>query len=447
MMNDFSFPIINMSEPERSLERSPAKGGSKKAPTAGDWKGLRLGYDVQRIRRDFPILRRKVYGRPLVYLDNAATTQKPQQVIEAIARYYAEQNANVHRGVHYLSEKATHEYECVRCKVRQFIHAAEDRQIIFVRGATEGINLIAHSFGGMVVGEGDEVLISAMEHHSNIVPWQILCQQKGASLKVIPVDDDGELQLDEYEKLLTPRTKLVSVTHVSNVLGTINPIRKMIEMAHRHGIPVVVDGAQAVPHLPVDVQALDCEFYVFSAHKIYGPTGIGILYGKEPLLEAMPPYQSGGDMISAVTFEKTLYNRLPFKFEAGTPNIAGAIGLGAALDYVTAIGIEAISHHERQLLTHATELLSEIQGLRIIGTAPEKAGVLSFVLEGVHPHDIGTILDQEGVAIRAGHHCAQPLMQRFGLAATARASFALYNTHEEVEILAGAIKKVREVFA
>ena len=421
--------------------------GSHDVLIRDDWEGLRLAFDVRSIRENFPILQRKVYGKPLVYLDNAATTQKPQQVIDAITRYYTEQNANVHRGVHHLSEKATHEYECVRCKVRQYINAAEDREVIFVRGATEGINLIAHCFGGQVVGSGDEVLISAMEHHSNIVPWQLLCQQRGASLKVIPIDDDGEILLDEYEKLLTTRTKLVSVTHVSNALGTVNPIGKMVEMAHRHGIPVVIDGAQGAPHMQIDVQAVDCEFYVFSAHKIYGPTGIGIVYGKEALLESMPPYQSGGDMISAVTFEKTIFNRLPYKFEAGTPNIAGTVGLGAAIDYVSNIGVEQIAAYEQSLLNYATDAVAAIDRLRIIGTASEKASVLSFVLEGAHPHDIGTILDQEGVAIRAGHHCAQPVMQRFGIPATARASFAFYNTREEVDTMVRAINKVGEVFA
>jgi cysteine desulfurase/selenocysteine lyase len=403
-------------------------------------------YDVWRIRDDFPILRQHVHGKPLVYLDNAATSQKPRQVIEAIAHFYREECANIHRGLHTLSERATEAYERARQKVQQFIGAASEREIIFVRGTTEGINLVAQTYGRQHVRAGDEIVISMMEHHSNIVPWQLLCEEKGARLKVIPISDDGELLLDEFEKLLSDRTRLVAVTHLSNALGTINPVRQIVEIAHRRSIPVLVDGAQAVPHTQVDVQELDCDFYTFSGHKMYGPTGIGVLYGKLEKLEAMPPYQGGGDMISSVTFEKTTYNRVPHKFEAGTPHIAGAIGLGAAIDYVTSLGLEAIARHEHDLLVYATEAVSSIPGLRIIGTAREKASILSFVLDGIHPHDIGTILDQEGVAIRAGHHCAQPLMERFGVPATARASLALYNTREDVDSLARALDKVREVF-
>ncbi len=403
-------------------------------------------YDVWRIRDDFPILRQQVHGKPLVYLDNAATSQKPRQVIEAIAHFYREDCANIHRGLHTLSERATEAYERTRQKVQQFIGAASEREIIFVRGTTEGINLVAQTYGRQHVRAGDEIVISMMEHHSNIVPWQLLCEEKGARLKVIPISDDGELLLDEFEKLLSDRTRLVAVTHLSNALGTINPVRQIVEIAHRRSIPVLVDGAQAVPHTQVDVQELDCDFYTFSGHKMYGPTGIGVLYGKLEKLEAMPPYQGGGDMISSVTFERTTYNRVPHKFEAGTPHIAGAIGLGAAIDYVTSLGLEAIARHEHDLLVYATEAVSSIPGLRIIGTAREKASILSFVLDGIHPHDIGTILDQEGVAIRAGHHCAQPLMERFGVPATARASLALYNTREDVDSLARALDKVREVF-
>jgi cysteine desulfurase/selenocysteine lyase len=405
------------------------------------------GFDVDKIRGQFPILKQRVHGQPLVYLDNAATTQKPAAVIDAINRYYTRDNANIHRGVHLLSERATEGYEGARAKVQRFLNAAESSEIIFVRGATEGINLVAQSYGRTRVGPGDEVVITTMEHHSNIVPWQILCEQTGARLRVAPINGRGELLLEEFEKLMGPKTKLVAVVHVSNVLGTINPVRRIVEMAHRWNAPVLLDGAQAAPHLTLDVRALDCDFYVLSSHKLYGPTGVGVLYGKRELLDAMPPYQGGGDMISSVSFEKTLYNRLPFKFEAGTPNIAGAIGLGAAIDYVTGLGRDGIAEHEHELLTCATQALSEIPGLTIIGTAGEKAAAISFVLEGIHPHDIGTILDQQGVAIRTGHHCAQPLMQRFGVPATARASFALYNTREEIDALAAGIRKVQEVFA
>ena len=406
-----------------------------------------VGLDVAKVRTDFPILQRKVHGRALVYLDNAATSQKPRVVIDAIRRYYERDNANIHRGVHFLSEHATEEYEGARKNVQLFLNAVDASAIIFVRSATEAINLVAQTYGRTNVHAGDEVLITAMEHHSNIVPWQILCEEKGARLRVVPISDDGELLLKDFENLLGPRTKLVAVTHVSNALGTINPVQRMIAMAHRGNIPVLVDGAQAVPHLKVDVQALDCDFYVFSGHKVYGPTGIGVLYGKSALLDAMPPYQGGGDMISSVTFEKTIYNKLPYKFEAGTPHVAGAIGLAAAIDYVNGLGMDSIAAYEQELLASATHAISAIPGIRLIGTAREKAGVLSFLLGSIHPHDIGTILDQEGVAIRTGHHCAQPVMQRFGVPATARASFALYNTREEVDVLVEGIRKVREVFA
>ncbi len=404
-------------------------------------------FSVEEVRRDFPILHQQVYGHQLVYLDNAATSQKPQAVIDAISHYYECGNANIHRGVHFLSEHATEEHEAARRTVQAFLNAADKREIIFVRSATEGINLVAQTHGRKHVGAGDEVLITAMEHHSNIVPWQMLCEEKDATLRVIPINDRGELLMDELPKLLGPRTKLLAVTHVSNALGTINPLRKIVEIAHSHGVPVVVDGAQAVPHLKVDVQELDCDFYVFSGHKVYGPTGIGVLYGKRALLEAMPPYQGGGDMIRSVTFEKTLYNDLPYKFEAGTPNIGGAIGLGAAIDYINHLGIDNIAVHEHDLLVYATEALSAIPDIRIIGTAAEKAAVISFIIEGIHPHDIGTILDREGIAIRTGHHCAQPVMQRFRIPATARASFALYNTRGEVDALVEGIQKVKEVFA
>jgi cysteine desulfurase/selenocysteine lyase len=403
--------------------------------------------DVACVRADFPILETMVHGKPLVYLDNAATSQKPRAVIDAIMRYYQGTNANVHRGVHYLSEAATEDYEGARKIAQQFINAAHSREIIFVRGTTEGINLVAHTFGRTRIGAGDEILITAMEHHSNIVPWQILCEEKGAKLRVAPINDNGELLLDEYANLLSPKTKLVAVTHVSNALGTINPLKRIVELAHAHGVPVLVDGAQAVPHIRVDVQALDCDFYTFSGHKVYAPTGIGVLYGKTALLESMPPYQGGGDMISSVTFERTTYNKLPYKFEAGTPDIAGVIGLGAALTYVENLGIENIGAHEHDLLVYATAALSAIPGVRIIGTAKEKASVISFVIEGVHPHDIGTILDQQGIAIRTGHHCSQPIMERFGIPATARASFAVYNTRQEIDALVGGIQKVKEVFA
>jgi len=405
------------------------------------------GFDAEKARHDFPILRQKLRGKPLVYLDNAATSQKPQVVINAITRYYERDNANIHRGVHFLSEHATEEYESARVAIQHFLNAAHSSEIIFVRGATEAINLVAQTYGRTHVGSGDEVLITGMEHHSNIVPWQILCEEKGAKLRVAPINDSGELLLEEYAALLSPKTKLVAATHVSNALGSINPVRRMIELAHDRNIPVLIDGAQAVPHMKIDVQELDCDFYAFSGHKVYGPTGIGILYGKSALLEAMPPYQGGGDMISSVTFEKTIYNKLPYKFEAGTPDISGAIGLGSAIRYLDALGIEAVGEYEHGLLDYATQAIGAIPGVRIVGTAKEKAGVLSFVMENAHPHDIGTILDQEGIAIRTGHHCSQPVMERFGIPATARASFALYNTREDIDALVRGMEKVREVFA
>ncbi|HKR82675.1 MAG TPA: cysteine desulfurase [Terriglobales bacterium] len=403
-------------------------------------------YDVERIRADFPILHQKVHGHPLVYLDNAATTQKPRQVIEAITRYYERDNANIHRGVHALSQRATEEYELARKTAQQFIGAEDCREIIFVRSTTEAINLVAQTYARQNLKPGDEVLITAMEHHSDIVPWQMICEEKQGKLRVAPINEAGELSLTDFERLLTGRTKLVAVAHLSNALGTINPIRQIVELAHAKNVRVMVDGAQAAPRLPVNVRELDCDFYAFSGHKIYGPTGIGVLYGKLALLEAMPPYQGGGDMISSVSFERTLYNKVPHKFEAGTPDISGPIGLKAALEYVSRLGIENIEQHENQLLEYATNRISALSGIRLIGTAKQKAGVLSFVMEGVHPHDIGTILDQEGIAIRTGHHCAQPVMERYGIPATARASLGLYNTKEEIDALVCGIKKVQEVF-
>lgn len=407
----------------------------------------RLPFQVQRVREDFPILKQRVYGKPLVYLDNAASSQKPQVVLDAISRFYSADYANIHRGLHALSERATQAYENARETVRQFLNAPTAQEIVFVRGTTEAINLVAQSYARPRLQPGDEILISAMEHHSNIVPWQMVCAERGARLRVVPITDAGELRLDVYEELLGPRTKLVALAHVSNALGTINPIRKLIDLAHRQHIAVLIDGAQAVPHLAVDVQSLDCDFYAFSAHKLYGPSGIGVLFGKAALLEAMPPYQGGGDMISSVTFERTTYNRLPYKFEAGTPHIAGAVGLGAAIEYVTAIGLEKIAAYEHELLAEATARLTAIPEVRLIGTAQEKAAVLSFVVAGIHAHDIGTVLDREGIAIRAGHHCAQPVMQRFGIPATARASFGLYNTPAEIDALVAGLHQVLEVFA
>ncbi len=430
-----------------STRTAAPRNGNASAPVQSPEAQSTSSYDVEKIRADFPILRQKIRGKPLVYLDNAATTQKPQAVINTITRYYERDNANIHRGVHFLSEHATEEHDEARGTIQNFINAADSKEIIFVRGATEAINLVAQSYGRAHISAGDEVVITAMEHHSNIVPWQFLCDEKGAKLRVAPINDAGELLLDEYANLLGPKTKIVAVTHVSNALGSITPLRRMIELAHAQNIPVLVDGAQAIPHMKVDVQALDCDFYAFSGHKVYGPTGIGVLYGKAALLDAMPPYQGGGDMIASVTFEKTLFNKLPFKFEAGTPDICGAIGLGAAIRYVEGLGIDQIAAHEHDLLAYATEKVSAIPEVRLIGTAKEKAGVLSFVIEGIHPHDIGTILDQEGIAIRTGHHCSQPVMQRFDIPATARASLGLYNTREEIDALAAGIEKVREVFA
>lgn len=396
-------------------------------------------------RHHFPVLRQWVNGRPLVYLDNAATSQKPQVVIDAIMRYYETENSNIHRGVHYLSERATEAYESVRVRVAQFLNAPTPKEIVFVRGTTEGINLVANSYSRAALRPGDEVLISEMEHHSNIVPWQIVCQERGTVLRVIPMDDRGELIPDQFEKLFTDRTKILALTHVSNALGTINPVKAMIATAHRRGVAVLIDGAQAVPHMKVDVQDLDADFYVFSAHKMFGPTGVGILYGKSKYLEAMPPYQGGGDMIKSVSFEKTVYADPPQKFEAGTPNIGGGIGLGAAIEYIYQLDMDSLRAHEHMLLMYATEMVSAIPGVRIIGTAREKAGVLSFVVDGIHPHDIGTILDADGIAIRTGHHCAQPVMKHFNLPATARASFAFYNTKEEIDALVRGIYRAKEV--
>ena len=402
-------------------------------------------FDVERLRQDFPILQRSVHGRPLVYLDNAATSQKPRSVIDCEARYYAEYNANIHRGLHALSQQATDAYEAARDRVRRFINALRREEIVFVRGTTEAINLVAASYGQRLQA-GDEILVTEMEHHSNIVPWQLLCERSGARLRVAPIDDAGELRVDEFERLLGASTRIVALAHLSNALGSINPIEPLIRLAHAQGAVVLIDGAQAAPHLGVDVQALDCDFYAFSGHKLYGPTGIGVLYGKRALLEAMPPYQGGGDMIKQVTFAKTSYNDLPYKFEAGTPHIAGGIALGAAIDYLDAVGLDAVAAHEQALLRHATECAQQVPGLRLIGTARSKASILSFVLDGVHAHDVGTILDQQGVAVRSGHHCAMPVMDHFGVPATVRASFAMYNTHAEVDALFAALRRVREVF-
>jgi len=404
-------------------------------------------WDVERVRADFPVLHQTVNGKPLIYLDNGASSQVPQVVIDRGIFYIEQEHSNIHRGVHYLSQRATTAYEGAREKVKRFINARESRECIFVRGATEGINLVMHGYGRKFIGEGDEIIISAMEHHANIVPWQMLCEEKGARLRVIPMNDAGELILDEYDALLNTRTKLVAVTHVSNALGTINPIQEMIVQAHKYGVPVLIDGAQSAPHMPVDVQDLDCDFYAFSGHKMYAPTGSGIVYGKAELLERMNPFQGGGDMIKTVTFEKTTYAELPNKMEAGTPAIASQIGLGAAIDYLNGIGRQQAAAYEAELLRYATERVSSIEGVRIIGTAKNKASVLSFVIDGIHPHDIGTILDQEGIAVRAGHHCAQPVMQRFNVPATARASFAFYNTKAEIDVLAQTIEKVIEIFS
>ncbi len=406
----------------------------------------RAGFDVNEMRAQFPILHERVRGKRLVYLDNAATTQKPKRVIEALTRYYSHLNSNIHRGVHYLSEEATAAYEHVRQSVKTYVNARSEKEIIFVRGTTEAINLVADCLGRSAINAGDEILISGMEHHSNIVPWQLVCERQGASLKVAPISDSGEIIVEAYRNLITSRTKLVAVTHVSNALGTVNPVRELIVIAHERGVPVLLDGAQAIAHNRVDVQALDCDFYAFSAHKMYGPTGIGILYGKEHLLQSMPPYQGGGDMIRSVTFEKTIFNDLPHKFEAGTPNIADTIAFGETLEFLSSLQWPAVIEHERDLLYYATSAISSVPGVRIIGTAKEKASVISFVMDDVHPHDIGTILDQEGIAVRTGHHCAQPVMQRFGIPATVRASFGLYNSRGEVDDLVRGIYKVKEVF-
>jgi cysteine desulfurase/selenocysteine lyase len=408
---------------------------------------LAIGFDVRKIREDFPVLKQKVHGKPLIYMDSAATAQKPRAVIDAILKFYEVDCANIHRGVHELSQRSTAAYEQARGKVKQFLNARSKSELIFVRGTTEAINLVSQTWGRKNVKAGDEIVIGAMEHHSNIVPWQMLCEEKGARLRVIPIDDRGELLLEEYEKLLGPRTRMVAVGQVSNALGSVVPVREIIEMAHKAGALALIDGAQAVPHMKVDVQALDADFYAFSGHKLFGPTGVGMLYGKCKLLNAMPPYQGGGDMIRTVTFEKTTYNELPYKFEAGTPHISGGIGLGAAIDYVNRVGIEAIGAYEHELLVYGTEALSRIPGLRIIGTARDKAAVLSFVIEGIHPHDIGTVLDRMGIAVRTGHHCAQPVMDRFQVPATTRASLAFYNTTEEIDALEAGLRKVTEMFS
>ena len=403
-------------------------------------------FDVEKIREDFPILHQEINGKPLVYLDNAATSQKPKSVIDSIEKYYRGYNSNIHRGVHTLSENATEAYESARIKVRDFIHANSTKEIVFVRGATEAINLVAQSFGRNTLGSEDEIIITELEHHANIVPWQLLSQQTGAKLKYVPINDNGELVESEYKKLLNEKTRIVAVGHISNALGTINPIENMINLAHEYGAKVLIDGAQATSHTSVDVKKLDCDFYVFSGHKLFGPTGIGVLYGKEDLLEKMPPYQGGGDMIKMVTMKETQYNELPHKFEAGTPNISGVIGLGAAIDYVNKIGLENIGNHEKQLLDYANQMASEITELKFIGTAKNKTSILSFTLDGIHPHDVGTILNNEGIAIRTGHHCAMPVMEYFQIPATSRASFSFYNTHAEVDVLIEGINKCSKVF-
>ncbi|MGQ0578857.1 MAG: SufS family cysteine desulfurase [Betaproteobacteria bacterium] len=404
------------------------------------------GLDLGRIRADFPILNIQVNGKPLAYLDNAASSQMPQQVIDRLVRYQTSEHSNIHRAVHFLSEKATAEYEGARRRIQRFINAKEEREVIYTRGTTDSVNLVMQGYGRAFLGAGDEIIVSQLEHHSNIVPWQMLCEEKGARLRVIPCNDAGELLLDDYAKLFNGNSRFVAITHVSNALGTINPVKDMIATAHRHGVPVLVDGAQAVPHMKVDVQDLDCDFYAFSGHKMCGPTGIGILYGKARLLEKMKPFEGGGDMILSVTFEKTTYNTIPHKFEAGTPPIAAAIGLGATVDYLGSVGLDRIAAHEHDLLTYATEAFAQLKGVRIVGTARDKAGVLSFTVQGVHPHDVGTILNEDGVAVRTGHHCAQPVMQRFGVPATVRASFYLYNTHAEVDALVAGIRRVQKMF-
>ena len=406
-----------------------------------------MSFDAAKARADFPILHQEVHGKPLVYLDSAATAQKPRQVIDAVSRYYECDNANVHRAVYQLAERATRAYEAARAIVARHIGAADPREIVFVRGTTEAINLVAQSFGRVHVGEGDEILITGMEHHSNIVPWQLLCQEKGARLRVAPLDERGDVILEEYEKLLSPRTRLVAAVHVSNALGTVNPVETFIELARERNIPVLLDGAQALPHMPVDVGSLGCDFYAFSGHKVFAPMGIGVLWARAAHLEAMPPWQGGGEMIASVTFEKTTFNEVPYKFEAGTPDVAGAVGLGAALQYVEGLGLDAIAAHEAELLAYGSDLLTGLGGVELIGTARRKAGVLSFVLDGVHPHDVGTILDREGIAVRTGHHCAQPVMDRYGVPATVRASLGLYNTREDLDALARGLGVVREMFA
>jgi cysteine desulfurase/selenocysteine lyase len=417
---------------------APAAAPAATAPRAA-------GLDLARLRAEFPVLSQSAHGKPLVYLDSAATSQKPRAVIDAVTRYYEHDNANVHRGVYALAERSTALFDAARGKVARWI-GADPREVIFVRGTTEGVNLVAQTFGRANVGPDDEILLTEMEHHSNIVPWQMLAGERGARLSVVPVDDRGALRLDELERRIGPRTRLVAVTHVSNALGTVNPVKRIVALAHAHGVPVLVDGAQAVPHLRVDVRDLGCDFYAFSGHKVFGPTGIGVLWGKASRLEQMPPWQGGGDMILSVTFERTLYNGLPHKFEAGTPDMAGAVGLGAAIDWLEGLDWAAVQAHEHDLLAYGTRRLPEVPGLRLVGTAPEKAGVLSFVLDGVHPHDVGTILDREGIAIRAGHHCAQPVMKRFGVPATVRASLALYNTRGEIDALVAGLHRVREMF-
>jgi cysteine desulfurase/selenocysteine lyase len=433
-----------------SIPKLHERGAARQAPRAPEPAAAREApgrLDVDRLRGEFPILSQRVRGEPLVYLDNAATTQKPRSVIEAVRRYYEEDNANVHRGVHLLSERATRAYEDARAKVARFLNAADAREVVFVRGTTEAVNLVAQTFGRKRVGPGDEVLVTHLEHHSNFVPWQMLCEEKGARLAVAPVTDAGDLDLDALDRLLGPRTRLLAVTQVSNALGTVNPIPEIVARAHAKGVPVLVDGAQGVPHAGFDVRAAGADFYAWSGHKAYGPTGIGVLWGRREHLEAMPPWQGGGDMILSVSLDRTVFNRIPYKFEAGTPDISGAIGLGAAIDWIGSVGIDAIAAHEAALLSHAVEALSAVPGLRIVGTPARRAGAISFLLGDVHPHDLGTILDRHGVAIRAGHHCAQPLMQRFGVAATARASVAAYNTHEEIDALVRALHAAREVFA
>ncbi len=403
--------------------------------------------EMERFRADFPILDIKVGDKPLVYLDNAASSQMPQAVIDCLVRYQTTQHANIHRAVHHLSGLATQEYEAARRKLQYFVHAREEREIIFTSGTTDSINLVMHGYGRKFIQSGDEIILTALEHHSNIVPWQMLAEEKGAHIRVVPINDAGELLVEEYEKLFNPRTRFVALSHVSNALGTINPVKQMIAIAHQHGVPVLVDGAQAAPHMKIDVQDLDCDFYAFSAHKLYGPTGVGMLYGKAHLLESMQPFKGGGDMIASVTFEKTIYNEIPYKFEAGTPPIAAVIGFGAAIDYLNHIGLDAIAAYEHELLDYASEQIKIIPGVHIMGDCPDKVAVISFVIDGIHPHDVGTLLNQEGIAVRTGHHCAQPIMQRFNVAATSRASFAFYNTKSEVDALIAGIRSVQKVFA